>query len=112
MTADEEFGPADDGLAPPMANGEVIFDSPWQGRVFGMARAMAEDGVFQWEEFRACLIAELAGVEPSAEAPFAYYDYFLRALERLLDEKGVVPEHRLGERFETFMARPHGHDHG
>ena len=29
-------------MAPPAANGEVVFEAPWQGRVFAMARLLAE----------------------------------------------------------------------
>ena len=32
----------DGRIAPPTANGEVVFEAPWQGRVFGMARLLAE----------------------------------------------------------------------
>lgn len=105
--------PADGALAPPMVNGEVVFDAPWQGRVFGMARAMAQAGVFQWDDFRACLIDELDGVGGSAGTgePFAYYDHFLRALERLLNERGLLSAQALSTRFDAFSARPHGHDH-
>jgi hypothetical protein len=76
-----------------------------------MARAMADAGLFHWEEFRACLIDELAGAEETPEAPFAYYQHFLRALERLLVARNLVSPATLGARFEAFMARPHGHDH-
>lgn len=108
--ADEaEFAPGD-GLAPPMSNGEVVFDAPWQGRVFGMARVMASSGLFDWTEFRACLIDELSGAAGAGET-FAYYDHFQRALERLLADKGILPADVVAERARDFAARPAGHDH-
>ena len=42
-----------------MANGEVVFDAPWQSRVFGMARALCEQGLFTWDEFREQLILQI-----------------------------------------------------
>ncbi len=36
----------------PRKNGELVFDEPWQGRVFGMAIALHEDKRYEWEEFR------------------------------------------------------------
>lgn len=105
---DDAFGPGD-ALAPPMQNGEVVFEAPWQGRVFGMARAMAAAGVFEWDDFRARLIDELATWTP--ERPFAYYDHFLRALERLLTERGLVAEAALAARLDELARRPPGHDH-
>jgi nitrile hydratase accessory protein len=101
----------DDPAAPPMHNGEVVFEAPWQGRVFGMARAMCQAGLFDWEEFRACLIEALA--EPAARDShgFDYYRHFLAALETVLARKGLVTPEDLASRSATLAARPHGHDH-
>ncbi len=98
-------------LAPPMANGEAVFEAPWQGRVFGMARALAEAGLYSWDDFRRCLIDEIARWDREPEGTYAYYDHFLRALERVLAEQGLVAPAELGARVEAFAARPHGHDH-
>ena len=46
-------------VAPPMANGEVLFEAPWQGRVFGMARSLEEAGLYTWDEFREQLIKHI-----------------------------------------------------
>ena len=95
-------------LSPPMANGEVIFEAPWQSRVFGMARALCEAGQYDWDEFRTRLIAQLAG---ASEENFQYFDYFLAALSTTLEEKGICTAGELNERVDIFAARPHGHDH-
>ena len=39
-----------------MSNGELAFDEPWQGRVFGIANALCAAGIFEWSEFQARLI--------------------------------------------------------
>lgn len=102
-------------LAPPMANGEVVFDEPWQGRTFGMARAMADAGFFTWNEFRAHLIDAIARWEhanaPTGAAVYQYYEHFQVALEELLAAKDLVGPASLHERTETLLARPVGHDH-
>ena len=104
------------GLEPPMANGEITFEAPWQGRVFGMARVLAEQGYFSWDEFRAHLIEQIgdwdrssAAAEPGAE--YRYYDHFLAALQSLLGEKQMLDKALLEDRFRAFAARPHDHDH-
>lgn len=106
----------DGDLAPPTANGEVVFEAPWQGRVFGMARLLAEQGHYSWDEFRACLIEQIgewdrsdAATDPSVD--YRYYDHFLAAFQTLLADKGMLPGETLEARFRTFAARPHGHDH-
>ncbi len=106
----------DDDLAPPAANGEVVFDAPWQGRVFAMARLMSEQGHYSWDEFRAHLIAEIgqwdrSGAAADPDSDYRYYDHFLAAFLALLEEKDLLDGTKLVERYEAFAARPHGHDH-
>ena len=105
----------DGRLKPPMANGEVAFDAPWQGRVFGMARLMSEQGRYTWDEFRAHLIREIGDWDRTHEADeageYRYYDHFLAAFQTLLAEKGLLEAPAVEERFQNLAARPHGHDH-
>lgn len=101
----------DGELSPPMVNGEVVFETPWQGRVFGMAKSLADSGLYTWDEFRACLIDEVARWDRQGQGEYAYYDLFLSALEKILARKGAVDPALLRARFEAFRARPHDHDH-
>lgn len=110
---------ADDGmdlsgaLAPPMANGEIVFEAPWQSRVFGMTRALCEAGLFDWDDFRAQLIREIGRHESSgqAAAEYQYFDHFLAAFERLLADLQLCQADELDLRRDLLAARPHGHDH-
>ena len=100
------------GIAqPPMANGELIFEAPWQGRVFGMARALSEAGLYTWDEFRKYLIEAIGDWDRQGEGDYAYYDHFLAALEKLLAEKGLVTQPTVQARCTELLNRPHGHDH-
>lgn len=100
-------------IAPPLVNGELLFDAPWQGRVFGMARALAEQGAFTWDEFRAELIAVIGVWDAQAEdaSVYYYYDRFLEALETLLVKRDLVARGALRAQVDAIEARPHGHDH-
>ena len=103
-----------DGVtAPPTANGEVVFEAPWQGRVFGMARLLSEQGHYSWDEFRAHLIREIGAwdASPAEGDDYHYFDHFLAALQALLAEKGLLDAAELTERTAEFAARPHDHDH-
>jgi len=100
-----------EAVAPPQANGELLFDAPWQGRAFGMVHALVDAGRFSWDEFREQLIVALDGGAASAEV---YYERLLLALERSIAlHKGAdAPEHaEITQRVEELAARPHGHDH-
>jgi nitrile hydratase accessory protein len=94
----------------PRRNGELVFEAPWQGRVFGMAVALSEQGLFPWEEFRQALIAEVAAAEVRGGG-FRYYDAWLAAFERVLTARGAVSgaeieetafQFEFGERDEVF----------
>jgi hypothetical protein len=75
-------GPA----APPRRNGELVFDAPWQSRVFGLAAAVVEtcfDG--DREPFRQGLIAAIA-----ADPDRTYWESWTAALEELVVTAGLV----------------------
>jgi cobaltochelatase CobN len=82
--------------AVPRRNGELVFDAPWQGRVFGMAVALSEQGLFPWEEFRQALIGEVAAAEARG-GEFRYYDVWLAAFERVLAGRGLLDAAELEE---------------
>ena len=98
-------------VAPPQANGELLFDAPWQGRAFGMVHTLVDQGRFSWDEFRDQLILALDGGAAPAEV---YYERLLAALEASLalypDADGPNAE-AITRRAEDLAARPHGHDH-
>lgn len=104
-------------LRPPMANGEVLFDAPWQGRVFGMAVALHEAGVFIWDEFQQSLIRTIGEWDMQSQSssdngePYEYYQHFANALDQLMADKGLVSLDELEAKTTEFAARPHGHDH-
>lgn len=100
--------------APPSANGELLFEAPWEARAFGMAVTLAEAGCFTFDEFRANLIEAIAAWERQAapQSPYRYYDCWLTALSRVLTDKGLSSMTDLAMRAEELATRPHGHDHG
>jgi nitrile hydratase accessory protein len=105
---------ADDAaIAPPRSNGELVFEAPWESRVFGVAAALRERGLFTWDEFRVCLIAEIADWERhhASDEAYSYYERWQAALERLLAQKGLCSGAELEARERALASRPAGHDH-
>ena len=96
-----------------MANGTLVFAEPWEGRLFGMAHALTDAGVFTWDDFRAALIAEIQSWEARATAQpdYRYYVCFAAALESLLRTRGALEAEALADRCATLAARAPGHDH-
>jgi nitrile hydratase accessory protein len=100
-------GPA----APPRSNGELVFAAPWESRAFGLAMALHDGGLFEWEAFRRQLIKAVARAE-AAGGEFSYYRCWLEALQTLLAASGLVDVAALEERAGALARRPPGHDHG
>ena len=74
--------------APPRRNGELVFEAPWQSRVFGLCAAIVETCfAADREPFRQHLIATIAA---APERP--YWDSWTIALQRLVVEAGVLDE--------------------
>lgn len=113
MTVEIESMQLDGQIEPPKANGEVIFDEPWQNRTFGMARSLCEAGHYTWDEFRACLIEQIESwdEQQAGQKPYQYFDHFLAALTQLMALKQLCDTGELDQRSQEFSDRPHGHDH-
>ena len=96
--SDQRIEDLGDDLAVPRKNGELVFEAPWEGRVFGMAVALSDDEVYAWDAFRDRLVGEIAAAE-AARGQLG----LLRALA------GVVraPPARHGRAQRRGARRPH-----
>jgi nitrile hydratase accessory protein len=74
-------GPA----APPRSNGEVVFEAPWQQRLFGLTLAMTETAAMPWETFRTRLIGRIAEDEARP-----YWESWAAALEDVLAASAML----------------------
>jgi hypothetical protein len=77
----------------PRANGELVFDAPWQGRVLAMAVTTVDALGLEWDEFRTRLIAAIA-----AQPERHYYESFTAALEALVTDFDVASAGELDAR--------------
>jgi nitrile hydratase accessory protein len=106
----DESGPA----APPRANGELVFDAPWQSRAFGVTAALADAGRLEWADFQAALIRRVGQADAAGEdtgTPDGYWRCWLDALGAVTAATGQVDDARWQQRSEEYAAREPGHDH-
>jgi nitrile hydratase accessory protein len=85
----------------PRSNGELVFEAPWESRAFALAVGLGREGVYDWEDFRARLIAEIGAweaehpgaVDDAEREGWSYYDHWLTSLEGVLVEGDHISEH-------------------
>ena len=109
--SDQRIEDLGDDLAVPRKNGELVFGAPWEGRVFGMAVALSDEQVYEWDAFRARLVTEIAEAEEHGDDS-GYYERWLASFERLLLETGVLTVDELDARTAEYTAGlydEHGH---
>lgn len=100
----EEVATRAEAAGAPSANGELLFEEPWEGRVLSMAVHLSGCGAFAWDDFRARLIGEIAKLP---EQP--YYVQFLSALEDTLLEEDLLVKTEISERMHAIAQVPDGH---
>ena len=71
----------------PRLNGELTFDAPWQGRVFGLSIALVEEHGLAWDAFRTRLIEAI-----STHPDRPYYESWTAALESLVIGLGITTD--------------------
>lgn len=105
--------PVDGPIAPPRRNGELIFETPAEGRLFGLTVALLEAGRFEWSEFQSRLIDSIERHEAErGDVEYDYYGCWFEAFGSLAQAKGWVKPGALDALERELAARAPGHDHG
>jgi Nitrile hydratase beta subunit, N-terminal len=93
-------------VSPPRQNGEIVFEAPWERRLFGVTVTLCRSQVCDWECFRQGLIRRIAEDETRP-----YWRSWAAALEDVLAGSSVITRAELDDRHLEMLNRPPGHDH-
>ena len=91
-----------------------VFREPWEAQAFAMAVALHQKGLFTWPEWATTLADEIKRAQAAGDPDTGdtYYQHWLRALERLIAEKGVADATTLTRYRDAWEraadATPHG----
>lgn len=91
-----------------------VFAEAWEAQAFAMALMLHQRGVFTWSEWAATLAGEIKAAQAAGDPDIGttYYSHWLKALERLVVEKGVATAdvlHQTAHAWEdAARATPHG----
>jgi nitrile hydratase accessory protein len=91
--------------APPRRNGELVFEHLWEGRTFGMAVTLSDQGAYPWRDFRDALVEVIRRHDVAGDVTTTYYERFLAAFERLAIDRGLVSRTELDARTEQLVAK-------
>lgn len=95
-------------------DGRLAFAEPWEASAFALAVHLSGAGHFTWDEWAATLSEEIRAAQREGDPDIGdtYYRHWLRALERLCRERGLVSEAEGSERKEAwrraYLNTPHG----
>ena len=101
--ADRAVADMGGAAALPRANGELVFEAPWEGRIFALTVALHEQGLYQWDEFRRRLIDEIAAAA-AGDTASTYYERWLASFDGLLVGKGVLAAEELDARTAEYAS--------
>lgn len=79
---------------------EPVFAEPWQAQAFALVLQLHTRRVFTWEQWTRALAAEIA--KHDAPDGSRYYECWLAALERLLQDLRLVDRDALRARTEAW----------
>jgi hypothetical protein len=92
-------------VSPPRDNGEIVFDAPWERRLFGLTVALCRSDACGWEAFRQRLIQRIADDETRP-----YWRSWAAAFEDILFDTATLMPAELDARHRELLERPLGHD--
>ena len=91
-----------------------VFREPWEAQAFAMALALHERKLFTWPEWAATLGDEIKKAQAAGDPDTGetYYHHWLRALERIVAEKGITDAGTLSRYYDAWDhaadRTPHG----
>ena len=91
-----------------------VFKEPWEAEAFAMTLNLYAQGYFTWLEWAERLGAEISAAPDAGDADRGdtYYLHWLKALEGLVAEKGLLTTDDLANRRDAWdkaaRATPHG----
>lgn len=86
---------------------EPVFNEPWEAQAFALAVSLEAKGLFTWTEW-----AQALGSEIKTQGTRSYYECWLSALEKLVEDKRLMSEAERLTRIDAWeraaRATPHG----
>lgn len=91
-----------------------VFREPWEAHAFALAVTLHGKGLFTWPEWAETLASEIRAAQAAGDPDTGetYYRHWLKALERLMVEKGVTDRAAIEATTEAWHAAAEATPHG
>ncbi len=91
-----------------------VFREPWEAQAFAMTLRLYESEHFTWPEWAECLSQEIAAAQDAGDPDLGdtYYQHWLKALEKIVAQKGLLNTEELGRRKDAWDRAAHATPHG
>jgi nitrile hydratase accessory protein len=99
----------------PLDDEGVVFNSPWEAKVFAVIVSLHQQGHFAWTEWAETISDEIEN-DKGRRPETPYYELWLRAAERIIEAKGLCEAGDLVGMKDALLAEQandhaHGHAH-
>ena len=76
----------------PRKSGELVFHNEWERRAFAIAVSLAQQGEYDWNEFRRELTKAIVEAEKAdpLRPTRGYFESWLVSLEAMLEKKAIL----------------------
>ena len=102
-------------LMPPRDDDDgPVFREPWEAHAFALAVRLSEAGCFTWSEWANALSQEIRKAQDRGDPDLGstYYHHWVRTLERLCVDQGLMNQMDVLKRTEewrdAYLHTPHG----
>lgn len=96
----------------PRENGELVFHSPWESRIFAMAVLLSEKGIYPWKTFNGEFVKEIGEAEcehPDTDVVSSYYHLWVEAFAKILLDQNLMTWEQLKTRADEFATGQRHH---
>jgi nitrile hydratase accessory protein len=99
----------------PQDDNGPIFNEPWEAQAFAIVLALHKARKFSWSEWTNYLSEEIKLAQKTGDLEFGntYYQYWLRALEKIILAKALTTNTDIMHKTEqwrlAYLNTPHGH---
>ncbi len=96
----------------PRDNGEIIFKTPWESRIFAMAVLLFEKDMFPWKDFNEEFVKEIREYEEThteSDVAEMYYQLWLKTFEQVLYNKSMLTKENVNKVTSEFTSGQRNH---